>query len=707
MIGLVLGVASGVFFGERATLVDPVGRGFVRLLQMSVIPYVALSLIAGLGRLDTATARDLALRGGAVLVVMWAVALGAVSLFGLALPTYETASFFSTALAHEAAQVDLLGLYIPANPFEAMVDGIMPAIVLFSIFLGVAMIAVPSRSALVEQLSTMADALLKLNEYVVGLAPYGVFALMASAAGTITPEELERLQVFVVTFAGIALLMALWVLPALVACVTPLRYRDVVLPSRDALVTAFATGSLLIVLPILASQSRKLSPRPEGASPDAPSVSDIVVPVSFNFPSTGKLLTLSFIVFGGWLSGNELGFKDIPVLLGVGTFTFFAPNAVAVPFMLDLFQLPSDLFGVFLGIDVVTGRFGVLVAAMHVLCIAVLVSFAIERKLEIRKAALLRWAAISAAGLVALLVGARLFFATILDLDADTYEVFVEMELRGEPVKIVDSEPHDPDTPVLRSVRESGVLRVCYGEHALPFAYVNASSDLVGYDVEAAHDLARDLDAGLHFVRATRGEIAEHLALGNCDIAMTGMTVLPERVEHMRYTRPYLDNTLAFIVEDYQRHRWQTWDDIRARKSPRIAIPPSDHYVRLLETRIPHAEIGEIDNPRPFFRKELEDLDAFAFSGEAGGAWTLIYPSFSVVVPQPDPVNIPLAYAVPKGQPEWLDYMNAWVELKRADHSLTRHYEYWMLGLGAEERKRALVGHSRRSRLGRVKSNSA
>ena len=62
-----------------------------------------------------------------------------------------------------------------------------------------------------------------------------------------------------ITFAGMATFLALWVLPAFVAAVTPLKHRQVLSTTRDALVTAFATASLLIVLPILAAESRRLS----------------------------------------------------------------------------------------------------------------------------------------------------------------------------------------------------------------------------------------------------------------------------------------------------------------------------------------------------------------------------------------------------------------------------------------------------------------
>ena len=74
LVGLVLGIASGVFFGEAAAKVQIVGDAFIRLLQMTVVPYVLVSLVRGLGGLDADMARRIGLRGGGMILILWAVA---------------------------------------------------------------------------------------------------------------------------------------------------------------------------------------------------------------------------------------------------------------------------------------------------------------------------------------------------------------------------------------------------------------------------------------------------------------------------------------------------------------------------------------------------------------------------------------------------------------------------------------------------------
>lgn len=74
-IGLFAGVLTGLFFGELVADLKIVGDIFIKLLQMTVLPYIVVSLIAGFGRMDSSQARRLALRGSAVLLAIWLVAL--------------------------------------------------------------------------------------------------------------------------------------------------------------------------------------------------------------------------------------------------------------------------------------------------------------------------------------------------------------------------------------------------------------------------------------------------------------------------------------------------------------------------------------------------------------------------------------------------------------------------------------------------------
>ena len=65
ILGLALGVFTGLFFGESAAALQPVADIYIRLMQVPVLPYLVTSLVIALGQLDAGDARRLALRGGA------------------------------------------------------------------------------------------------------------------------------------------------------------------------------------------------------------------------------------------------------------------------------------------------------------------------------------------------------------------------------------------------------------------------------------------------------------------------------------------------------------------------------------------------------------------------------------------------------------------------------------------------------------------
>ena len=109
LIGLVLGIAAGLFFGERMSVLANVGQAFILLLQMTVLPYMAVSLVHGLGCLSASEAAALAKRAGGFLVLLWGLTLFAVFVTPLAFPDWEAASFFSTNLVAERQSFDFLG----------------------------------------------------------------------------------------------------------------------------------------------------------------------------------------------------------------------------------------------------------------------------------------------------------------------------------------------------------------------------------------------------------------------------------------------------------------------------------------------------------------------------------------------------------------------------------------------------------------------
>jgi Na+/H+-dicarboxylate symporter len=151
LLGLIFGVAVGLFFGERIAFLGIVADGYVKFLQVTVLPYIMVSLIAGLGSLSSKEARILGMKVGVVVVLLWLVGLALAFLFPLAFPELKAATFFSTTIIQKPEPFDFLALYIPANPFHSLANNVVPAVVLFSMIMGIALIGIPEAIPLATQ----------------------------------------------------------------------------------------------------------------------------------------------------------------------------------------------------------------------------------------------------------------------------------------------------------------------------------------------------------------------------------------------------------------------------------------------------------------------------------------------------------------------------------------------------------------------------
>ena len=97
----------------------------------------------------------------------------------------------------------------------------------------------------------------------------------------------------------------------------------------------------------------------------------------------------------------------------------------------------------------------------------------------------------------------------------------------------------------------------------------------------------------------------------------------------------YLDETLAFIVPDESREQFATWAEIRAAGALKIAVPNLPYYIEKLQLLVPAATIEPVADVVAVMKSKPADVDAIALPAERGSAWTLIYPAFSVIVPEP------------------------------------------------------------------------
>jgi ABC-type amino acid transport substrate-binding protein len=463
--------------------------------------------------------------------------------------------------------------------------------------------------------------------------------------------------------------------------------------TRDALITAFMTGSLFAVLPLLVEDTKTLLREHARLEAADVALADIIVPASFTFPHTGKLLSLSFILFAGWFVGSSLPVTDYPRLAGVGLLTSFGSVSMSIPFLLDLFRIPVDTFQLFLATSVINARFGTLISAVHTVTVAVLGTCGVVGLVRIDRRKLVRFGAVTAVLTVTMIAGLRGFFAmsTTNAFDKETALTTMHVLRERGPARVLRQAPIAAPiavstTPAIDRIHASGVLRVGYFDDSLPYAFFNARDELVGFDVEMAYQLARDLSASLEFVPIDRKIFTGGLSEDACDLVMSGAAITADRAMHVLFSAAYIDENVAFVVPDNKRSAFTDWDRIKAMGPLSIGVPDAPYYIKKVQTELPEAHIVPFARTSDLFGDKAPDIDAFILTAERGSAYTLLHPDYSVAVPQPRPVKVPLGYVIAGHDQGLANLVNVWLDLKRKDGTIDQLFSHWILGKDATVR---------------------
>jgi len=683
-LALGLGIALGLFFGEKVAFMGVLGKAFIQLLQITVLPYVAGSLVYGFGSLGAKEARLVFSRGGALLLLLWALTLAFVFLSPLALPSGKGGAFFSAAPQEAEQPIDWVGLYIPANPFHSLANNVVPAVVVFSVLAGIALMGMKDKLALLRPLAAFNEAMSRIGAMVTKTTPIGIFAIAAHAAATLRLAEFERLQGYLLVYGGLACLLTFWLLPGLVAATTHVRRGELIRSSQEALVTAFVTSNLFVVLPQIVENARTLL---AAGGPDDETEAELVevlVPTSFNFPHSAKLLSLSFVPFVAWYSGLGLDLSFYPTLAGAGLLAVFGSINTAIPFLLDLAHLPGDLFQLFVVSGVLNSRFGSMAATMHTLTIAILGTCLISGRVAIDRARLARYFGASVLMVAAFLLGTRLLLAVALPNPATRAEVLAAIQPRGPlaPSSLV-SQPTPVEPPPARGtrldlIRSEGRIRVGFDPDSIPWAFLNGAGAPVGYDAEIAHQLALALGVRLEHVMLNREHFAEALASGAIDVVMSGHRVSARAAELQAFSRPYDEEEIAFLTLDHRRTEFEHAEALRGRRL-KIAILRRPQWIDALSRALPLAEVVTVSSPLDFAEGRVQ-ADAYLTGWARACAMSLLYPELSPAQPTPSLGRFTLAYAVPLGEDDLLNVVNTFVEEERTNGLFESARRHWILG---------------------------
>ncbi|HKJ67933.1 MAG TPA: dicarboxylate/amino acid:cation symporter [bacterium] len=355
ILGIVLGFFAGWIFGDALTFIDPLGQLFIKLLKMIIVPLIVASVIMGVA--DIGDPKRLGRLGGKTVLYYLSTTAAAVIIGIVLVNIINPGVGVDLALQRSPEQappslIDTLMGIVPANPFQAIVEMDMLPIIFFSILFGIVLTTLKDKAQpMIRFFDSLNAVMMKMTHWIMELAPYGVFALMAVIVAETGWEVIFDLTKYMATVLLGLLIHGFIFLPLLLRVIgkgNPVEFaRDM----SSALATAFSTSSSSATLPITMESIE------ENAGVDN-SVSSFVLPLGATINMDGTALYEAVAaIFIAQAYGIDLTFGQ--QLLVIITATLAAVGAAGIPsaglvtmiIVLNQVNLPLEGIGLITAVD--------------------------------------------------------------------------------------------------------------------------------------------------------------------------------------------------------------------------------------------------------------------------------------------------------------------------------------------------------------------
>jgi len=353
-IALILGALAGAIFGEKILIISPLGKIFVNLLRMAALPLIFVNLIAGISSMSDT--KILGRVGGKIFIyylftTIFALIVGLVTAAILKPGVgFELQGEFTAAIEKVPTLGDTIVELLPRNVFAAFSSGRVDQIIIFALFIGIAILFLKNdqKTYLSNLFENLASVFRKLIWIVMGYAPIGVFALIASTVGRYGSQLVGFVTKYVAaTYISVIVMFIVYTILVMVfAKMSPRKFYKAAGP---VIVTTLSTSSSMATIPITLIAADNL---------DVPkSVSSFTIPLGaqMNKDGNGIMLAISFLAvsqavgvpipFGVLLKVIFLG-----LILTTGSGGVPGGGIVTIAIIVDAFGLPLELIGVIAGI---------------------------------------------------------------------------------------------------------------------------------------------------------------------------------------------------------------------------------------------------------------------------------------------------------------------------------------------------------------------
>jgi Na+/H+-dicarboxylate symporter len=358
-LAMVLGFLFGNFFPEAAIHLKPLGDVFVNLIKMIVVPLVFFSISAAIISMEHT--QSLGRIGGKsilIYLVSTAIAIGIALLLANIFNPSEGLSGsvdFGDVVLKETQTISFSETFvalIPTNPLQAMADGNILQVIVFAVFLSLAInFSEKKVDKISDFLNESAEVFYSLTGIIMKFAPYGIFGLISWVVSTQEAEVLKSLVKVIFVVVGACVLHAVVVYSFFIGFLSRLNPLTFFRKIIDAQMIAFSTSSSSATLPV----TIKVAEEKLGVSKGT---AKFVLPLgsTVNMDGTAIYLGISAVFVAG-LVGVDLSLMDYMTIVVTATLASIGAAGipgVALVMMSMIFTavgLPLEAIAMIAGID--------------------------------------------------------------------------------------------------------------------------------------------------------------------------------------------------------------------------------------------------------------------------------------------------------------------------------------------------------------------
>ncbi len=229
---------------------------------------------------------------------------------------------------------------------------------------------------------------------------------------------------------------------------------------------------------------------------------------------------------------------------------------------------------------------------------------------------------------------------------------------------------------VLDDILERGTLRVGVSPFA-PWTMEDDSGELFGFEIDVGNKIAADMGVRAEFRNYKWEDIIPAVEKGEIDVVAAGMAITPGRALRISFSQGYSDAGISLATNTPMTRHIGKLEQLNA-EGIIIAVVKDTVSVGVAQSLFDKAETRTFESVAAAQQAVLDD-EAHAYIGATP------LPKF-LSLQHPDKVDMPLqkpllefktGMAVPKGEQELLNFLNAWITARQADKWLSATHKYW------------------------------